>query len=127
MKNIMNFKGHLNEAQGAYVTATIENYEFTYKGSDFTATFEVSGNVSYEQPTREEGHGIHMIGGGPQVENIEVELIFLEIPVIGKIATITGSSENKEIFEEIQNFLSVDKDSSKEIEEVLIEAWSERE
>jgi len=127
MKNIINYESHLNEAQGAYVTATVEDYEFTYKGTDFTANFEVSGNVSYEQPTREEGHGVHMIGGGPQVEDVEIKLDSLQIELMGKTVTITGSDENQEIFEEIQNFLSVDKDSTKEIEEILIEKWSERE
>jgi hypothetical protein len=119
MKHLKEYEYQMSEAQGPSVSTVIEDIEFTYKGLDFMVTFQASGNVNYEQPAEEEGHGMHKIGGGWQVDDITISDLDISVSVFDRYVSIYGDSE---IEEEISNFLLADKAISERIQEDLIEA-----
>jgi hypothetical protein len=109
----------MNEARDSTVSTVIEDLEFTYKGLDFMVSFEASGNVEYEAPTDEEGHGFHKIGGGWQVEDIMISNIKISVSILDKYVSIY---EDSEVEEEIINFLLADKVISNKIQQDLLDA-----
>jgi hypothetical protein len=121
MRHLKNYDVQINEAQDSTASAVIEELEFTYKGKEFIVSFEASGNIDYEQPQEEEGHGFHRVGGGYQVEDIIISNLEIGVDVLGKYAYIKPDSE---IEEEITSFLLANKETSERIKEDLIEAHS---
>lgn len=119
MRHLREYESQMSEAQDSSVSTVIEDLEFTYKGLDFMVTFEASGNVEYEAPAEEEGHGMHKVGGGWEVEDIMISDLKISVGVLDKYVSI---NEDPEIEEEIINFLLADKVTSAKIQEDLIEA-----
>jgi hypothetical protein len=123
MRHLKNYDSDINESQDSTVSIDIADLEFSYKGLDFMVSFEASGNVEYEAPQEEEGHGMHRVGGGYSVEDILISNLEISVGVLDKYVSIY---EDPEIEEEISNFLLTNKETSERIQEDLIEAHSNR-
>jgi hypothetical protein len=123
MRHLKEYESVMNEAQGSNASASIVDYEFTYKGLDLMASFDVEGRVYYEAPQREEGHGFHDVGGGMMVEDVEIDNLILSVSLFDKYVKVSDPA----VEDEIKKFLLVDKDSIETIEEELIENYADSE
>lgn len=124
MEHLKEYESVVNEGQDINASASVSDYEFSYKGLDFMVSFDAEGEVSYEAPEKEEGHGFHEVGGGMMVNNITISNMDLKVGIFDKYASV---SPDQEIMKEIENFLITDKDSLENIEEELIEAYADSE
>ena len=100
MKHLKEF-GKLNEGVANAMVSFTDN-EFTYEGFEFIASFEAEANTYYEAPTREEGHGYHDIGGGVNVEDVNVTVSELGVNVLDTYIDV----KDQTVIDKIEKYLA---------------------